>query len=291
MRSQGLRTVTAVFVLCGLVGCGSGPSSTSRPHGGRTATSTASSAATTATSPAPTAPRPRRVLVVGDSLALLLGFGLTRTAAAHGWEVRGAAVLGCGILPGTPIRYGVPESVDERCGHVPDTWQRAITELDPHLVVVLDGFWDAYDWMIDGHPVAFGTPEWDAYAIAHVTAAVDRLSAGGADVLWLLSPYFRPDRVDPSIQRYHDEHGEYRSALDDDRVRHLNELFRRVAAERPCTVTVVDARQCICPDDAYADVVEGLDVRGDGVHLTDEGADRLAEYVIPRARLALAGDC
>jgi hypothetical protein len=250
---------------------------------------------TTPTGPATTAATtpagPTRVLVVGDSLALLLSSGLDRRGARQGWDVEGAGVLGCGILPGVSLRYGEAVSVDDRCGFVPDLWRTKLDEFDPDAIVVLDGYWDAYDWVIDGVPVAFGTAAWDAFAREHFGAAMDLLSSGGRRVLWLLAPYFRPDEIDPVIEQYRREHGEYRSALDDDRVRHLNDLFRDVASERGCAVTVVDSRPCICPDDQYADTIDGFDVRGDGVHLTDAGADRLADFIIPRVELALGAVC
>jgi hypothetical protein len=110
-------------------------------------------------------------------------------------------------------------------------------------------------------------------------------------VLWLLGPYFRPDALEPQIERYYEANGEYRSALDDARVRHLNDVFRQTASERGCSVAIVDTRPCICPGDVYTDAIEGFEVRGDGVHFTDAGADRLAAYVTASAELARSREC
>jgi hypothetical protein len=249
-------------------------------------TSTAPAEVTSATAPVPT-----RVLVVGDSLAVLLAFALAREDPSIGWEVRNGAVLGCGILPGEALRYGRQVPVPPQCLEVPALWQRELDELDPELVVVLDGFWDAYDWVVDGETLAFGTPAWDAFASEHFGAAMDTLSARGARVLWLLGPYFRPDALEPQIERYYEANGEYRSALDDARVRHLNDVFRQTASERGCSVAIVDTRPCICPGDVYTDAIEGFEVRGDGVHFTDAGADRLAAYVTASAELARSREC
>jgi hypothetical protein len=277
--------VVALALAAVAAACGNGPG---HPDGEARSipTSIAPPAATSTTARVPT-----RVLVVGDSLAVLLALALAREEPSIGLEVQNAGVLGCGILPGEALRYGRQVPVSPQCLEVPGLWQRALDELDPELVVVLDGFWDAYDWVVDGETLAFGSPAWDAFASKHFGAAMDTLSARGARVLWLLAPYFRPDALEPRIQRYFEANGEHRSALDDARVRHVNDLFRQTASERGCSVTIVDTRPSISPGDEYTDAIEGFEVRGDGVHFTDAGADRLAAYVTASAELALSMEC
>lgn len=286
--SRGWAVVSLALVAVAAA-CGEGGE---RADGGATSNPTSNPTSTVPLAATSTTVRmPTRVLVVGDSLAVLLAFALAREDAATGWEVRNAAVLGCGILPGEAVRYGRRVPAPPQCGDVAASWQRGLDEMDPDLVVVLDGFWDAYDWIVDGETLEFGTPAWDAFAKERFGAAMDTLSSRGARVLWLLAPYFRPDALEPQIEGYYEANGEYRSALDDARIRHLNDLFRQTASERGCSVTIVDSRPCICPGDEYTDTIDGFEVRGDGVHFTDAGADRLAAYVTGSADLALSMSC
>jgi hypothetical protein len=178
------------------------------------------------------------------------------------------------------------------CTSWPQQWSAALDEFDPDAVIVFNGFWDAFDIVRDDRVVVFGTPEWDAYASAEYAEAMDLLASRGALVIWLQAPYYRAFVEDPAIKAFHDANGFYASALDDARVRHLDDLYTTVAKDRPCQVTIVDSRGCLCPGDIYQGAVDGIQIREErGVHLTDAGSDELAEYLMPVLRFALAFRC
>jgi len=222
------------------------------------------------------------VLVVGDSTGVIVGKALQDVAASNGLEVRVDAQLGCGLLTGTPIRYGVVTTLAAKCTAWEASFGTAVDAFRPDIVLVFDGFWDAYDWQIDGARVPFGTPAWDSFAGRSFGRAMDVVSSTGAVVVWLDAPYFSPKGVDASIQRYAAAHGSYDSAFDEPRINHLNAVFDALVAQRSGGVVALALCAVVCPDGGYTDTVGGVDVRGDGVHFTPAGSKLIVAWLLPR---------
>jgi hypothetical protein len=218
--------------------------------------------------------------MVGDSLANVVGQALQRIAPEQGLDVRNLGAPGCGILPGVSIRYGVAHPQNDGCVGASDLWAAEIASFDPDVVVAYNTFWDEFDWQIGAKKVRFGSRAWDAFATERFSAVMQQLGSGRARVAWLLAPYFRPDVIDAATKAYRKRHGRYDSALDDSRVRHLNRLYQKIAATQGCRVSIVDTRLCVCPDDRFAEKIDGIEIRDDGVHFTTAGADRLARYLL-----------
>ena len=126
-----------------------------------------------------------------------------------------------------------------------------------HLVVALWGLWDLYDADVNGTRLVVGTPEWTAFMTAKLDGALDDLTARGARVAILTTPYI-------------DAHN--------DRVDTLNALYRTVAARRPQQVQVVD----IQPAMSYL-----APQRWDGIHFTPEAADLLGRAIVPEIAKAV----
>jgi peptidoglycan/LPS O-acetylase OafA/YrhL len=222
----------------------------------------------------PTAPlttgtkaRVQRVLLVGDSVALTLGRGIERWGAAHGVFVWNGGALGCSLLSGVDVRgyFGVEYRPPDRC-NTRETWPKVLAEFKPDVVVVLYGAWDVFDASFD-HGATWtspGRPEWDAYYRRTVADTSARLSANGAEVLWLTPPCFAavPGAADADAPWY-----------DPARVDTLGAIDRQVAAHNSMTVSPV-AHDLGCPVDFGA--------RPDGVHYDDSGADAVADRLGPQ---------
>ena len=275
IRRRALPVVLAVLLSLATACSGSsGRSATERSASPSSAATTTSLASTTA------ATAPKRVLVVGDSLAVAIGVGLQAIAAQNNLDVRNQGALGCGILRGTGVRYGRATPNSRFCNAWQGRFQSFVDEFQPDLVVVVDGFWDAYDWYVDGEVAPFGSPAWDAFASAEFGAAMDVLSSGGATVVWLESPYFSVTAGDPAVVSYFERTGTYDSAFDDDRVRHLNDVFEATVDAGDSEVVMGELRHVICPGDDYVNVIDGIETRGDGVHFTMEGATKVAAWIV-----------
>ena len=250
-----------------------------RSTGGAVAPVTTTPAPETPAGPAAT-PTDRRVVVVGDSVAMTLAEGLRASGAPRGIVVRNEGFLGCGISHGGRMWYfGRPEAIGPECAQWPERWSAAVAEFDPDVAVVLVGATDAYDREIDGRWLDFGSPELDALLVEEVHATVDVLAARGAHVALLTVPYYEhryavntPDDLD-------------RSVFSPARVDHFNRLLRQVAAADP-RATVIDLNGFLSPDGQAHEVIDGIVVQGDGVHFTSEGGIYAGDWLVPQlARL------
>jgi peptidoglycan/LPS O-acetylase OafA/YrhL len=228
--------------------------------------------------PDPAAPQgARSLLVLGDSQAVVLALASPKQVA--GMSVGGDATVGCGIGPGLATSHGRPlasDDINETCLGVVDEWAARVRHDDPDVVLLHVGAWDVLDREIGDRVVAFGTPEWDDLTEANLRSVLERLGSQGAQVVALTSPCFAPtDQVEGGDQR-----GEPA------RVTRWNELLRRAADATGATV--VDYGGFLCPGGAYQEVRDGVPLRSDGVHLTQEGTQMAWRWLDGELRRVLA---
>ena len=194
----------------------------------------------------------REVLLVGDSILRQTGPSLQEELGRD--DVRNEAVNGSGLI--TPSVFD---------------WQAAVPELlegDPDVVVVLFiGNHTDEDVPLDpdGDPIEKGSPEFfAAWGEAAEQLAVTLVEAG-VEIRWVLPP----PMLDPANQAVADG---------------LAEQYRAVA-ERDPEVVLVDASEVLADADgrflAQVDVGgQTVPLRaGDGVHLDEAGAQRLAALI------------
>src|SRR5262249_41503967 len=146
---------------------------------------------TAAAAPAQQPPPPQRILLVGDSTAETMFPFLRAAGAARGVQVFSAAAVGCGVIDGQPVREDGRPYVDivgdtRRCAAVTESSQAQIlANQRPDMVVWLSG-WESWpDRVIDGQLVHFGTITGNKSILGRIDAAVARLTAGGAPLLFL----------------------------------------------------------------------------------------------------------
>jgi len=219
---------------------------------------------------APTAPSgetgPVRVMVVGDSVVNSMAPGLERAGPAQGLTVWNAAVDGCGITQdvGEQRVWGWEPSRRECTPGWRVRWPLQVIQFNPDVVVMLLGTDDAFDRKIDGHEIAFDTPEGDLLTRNELQEAITVLSASGARVVALTTPYHvigwpRQVRID-------------RSSYNPTWVNRWNDNLRAVATRNPATTTIIDFNRFLCPEGKWTDRINGLTVRRfDKMHLSDEG--------------------
>lgn len=209
-----------------------------------------------------------RVLVVGDSQALSLGYGLERWGAETGkaW-VWNAALPGCGFADEGSISFFGMNPVSDECRAVAGLLADQIETFDPDLVIALTGIWDLRprllaDW---DEPAVIGDPRFDAYLLEEFTATTELLAGRAAPVVWMTSPCpgANNDRVPPEI----------REAEADER-RELNDrVIEPLAAADSENVRLFDLDDVLCPGGEPLDSVEGVgDIRFDGLHFSVGGA-------------------
>jgi len=223
-----------------------------------------------------TTARPLRVMLVGDSMARSLGWGFEREAV-QGYQFFNAAVDGCGLAQDVGARwFSYWLEHDPRC--VPgwrDRWPAAISQFAPDIVVALFGAQDTYDRRIDGREIPFLSPEGQALAQQDLQDAINVLSASGAHVVLLTTPYYQagwPMRIDPD-----------RSAFNPAWIDSYNRIQRTVASLNADRVSVLDLNKYIDPDGRYQKTVGVVTIRSfDNVHFSPEGAEFAIRWLHPQ---------
>jgi hypothetical protein len=226
------------------------------------------------TSTSAEAGRPRRLVVVGDSQAHALARNLP-DGMEDTFEVTDGSVEGCSVYDEGAIkteREGYHLSF-ARCEGWQDEWADAVDRADADIALVVLGAWDVFDFEFDdGTELEFGSPEWDEYVMDDLQSGIDALAATGVQVALLEAACMRPQDVEGAGAPALPERG------DDDRIAHVNELWRQVADANPDTVTFVPGPKEWCDDE---DVASDPAYRWDGVHVYTPGANLIYTTIAP----------
>jgi len=207
---------------------------------------------------------PMRVLLVGDSVAHMMAPGLSSRQEEQNFVLWNGTILACGIVGGdVKTRHGVKAPSPE-CEDRMERWRAEVQQFQPQVVVLLSGLWDGMDHKVDGRMLEFGTPEADAYWLSEMQAAIDLLSSRGAEVAILSALYFPEEGLAP------------------ERVDQLNTLYREAAWRNPDSVTFVDLNGFLYPTGELIPYIDGVNVRGDGYHFSQEGADMVGRWLAPK---------
>jgi peptidoglycan/LPS O-acetylase OafA/YrhL len=212
---------------------------------------------------------PVTVDVFGDSIAQSL---VNYLPHQPGTRISDHTMLGCGIALGSPYHYlGAVTQDPDSCARWPAVLEQAVTKEDPDVVLILVGRWETMDRVHRGRWTHIGDPSYDDYLCGELDRAVGIATAHGATVVLATEPYnLRAERPDGGLWP-EDEPA---------RVDKWNTLLRQVAAGHPDTVRVVDFGARLCPAGRYTATVDGVSVRSDGVHLTQEGVHWLAPWLL-----------
>ncbi|MFZ4720988.1 MAG: acyltransferase family protein, partial [Ilumatobacteraceae bacterium] len=228
---------------------------------------------TTAASVAPpvtAATLPRTLVIVGDSTA----YSLWRNLPSG---IESTFVAGDGSVEGCSV-YDSGEAVSSRDGYTRNfsscagwdgKWKAAAQQSRAEVGLVVIGAWDVFDLRVDGKALPFRSKGNDARFTAGVQRGIDALTSTGAKVALLEVPCMRPQDVKGAGVPALPERGM------DERVAHLNDLLRRVAAANKDTTTFVTGPAQYCSEPIASD----LAYRWDGVHAYKPGAKLTMEAI------------
>ncbi len=225
----------------------------------------------------PAAATPTKVLLVGDSVAGTLGLGFNQAGPANGLAFWNRGMLGCGLLSqGAVIEGGEVQPIDPGCDWR-GRWDRDLQAFQPNVVVILVGAWDVPDRMVDGEVLRFGTVEYDTYFLHELDEATAAMGSTGAKVVLLTTPFFQ------HVERAGEE-GRSWPEYDPWRVDRINTLFRQFEVAHPGRYTILDLNRYVSPGGKYADQIDGVTVRDDGVHFSQQGATFVANWLDPQIK-------
>ena len=215
-----------------------------------------------------------RVMVVGDSIAQTMAYGLER------WSAKGDKVVvwsdatgGCGIADaGKVLKAGGREAaVPSNCVGLAERFGDAVKRFRPDVVIVLSSIFDLQDRKLAGWPrfLGPGTKQFDDYLEKEYVDAYDTLSTSGARVVWMKNPcvHYTLGLV-----------GGINGSFDNTRIQYVNTaILGRLAKARPA-VRFFDLNQVLCPGGKFVKSLGGVkDVRTDGVHFSPEGSQWFAD--------------
>lgn len=203
----------------------------------------------------PSAANPLRVWVGGDSMAQVFGESLLRMAADRG-DI--TATHDYRISTGLTR----PDYFDW-----PAHFAGEVLPAGHEVLVVMFGANDGQPLNIDGVVRDWPEPEWQAEYRRRVAATMDLLGGEGRFVVWVGQPIAR-------------------SSDYTDKMEVLNAIYREEAATRPWIRFLDTWPLFVDGNGSYSDYLPGDDGepqlmrQQDGIHLSREGGDRLAEAVL-----------
>jgi hypothetical protein len=242
----------------------------------------ASGAAVRSTDPPP-AHHAVQVLLLGDSMGLTLGEGLSIDADKWGVHLLDHAQVGCDLEAAVVNIAGSITRGASGCIGWRKHWALQVSRARPDVVAISLGRWDVFDHFIDGHWSHVGEPLWDGRLVTLLNQAIDIASAHGAKVALFTLPYVQQTTEQPNGQPW-----DYNQpARTDD----FNALLRQVAREHVGTVGVIDINHLLDPNGHYSSVIDGIRVRmSDEEHVSIDGGMFLRPRVLPQlVRLASSG--
>ncbi len=229
---------------------------------------------------------PIRVMVLGESVAMLLDPGLSDVGRQSNVAVWNRAAVGCGFLDlevWHDAQGNLSKAEAEKCAEWHQSWAQDVAGFKPDVVLMAFGVWDSEDIQTSGGKLLAGTPEWNVYVHDGLEKRFVTLTSQGAKLILTTFPYVRPglwDLVSNGQQ------------ITDDSARHmdaLNAVYRGFAAEHPGQVFIADLNAFADPEGKYTDLhVDGVRMREDGVHFTTEGSYVVARWLVPKIA-AVAG--
>jgi len=218
---------------------------------------------------------PERFVLLGDSVALTLRFGLeVDSVRRYGVRIYPGAWLGCDLDPNLQVQgNGTTYTSSPGCAHWPTKWSRFVTEDHAKVVGILLGRFELLDHLYRGTWMHVGEPVWDRHLAAELDLALRLVSAHGARVVLFTAPYDKPTEAADGSVLPENEPG---------RVDAYNAVLRRVAAAHPHLVTLIDLNRILDPRGRYTLSVDGVRARYyDGVHISIAGGEWLQPRVLP----------
>lgn len=212
------------------------------------------------------------ILVVGDSIAYALGYGLVDWAENRKTDVSVAAWFGCPIARGGRYRMQRDSApFAEDCEWTAD-YPRFIAEKRPDIVMLSSTMWQVVDRQLPGDTTYrhMGDEILDRYILSEFLSAVDALAAGGATVVLLTGSYVESGREKGFTGLPESEH---------ERMDRLNEIFREVVRLRPEVTRLVELQPFLREQDGGELSPES---KPDGIHFSDTMSRTIANWLGPQ---------
>ncbi len=222
------------------------------------------------------AAHPEHALLLGDSLALTLGIGLSNQSREWGITLDNQSAIGCDLDPGTTVN--VMGTVSPAAGGCPDwrgSWTRLVSRERPDVVVVLLGRWECLDRLFAGSWTHVGEPAFDRHLVGELGQVIDIGSSHGDKVVMLTLPYIAQTTEQPDGSPWDMNLPARTNAYNAD--------VRRAVAEHRRQATLIDLNKLLDPKGHYTSYIHGVRVRSfDDEHISTAGGELLRGALLPQ---------
>ena len=134
---------------------------------------------------------PKRVLIVGDSVALTMGIQMSLNQEDWGTLIFNASFNGCGFVTGySVVALGKVTSMNPICDHEITLWAKDARIFKPQVIVVELGWWDSFQHLINGQITSLSQLPYDYMVEQQIHGLIDGLrSASPAPIYFLSVPW------------------------------------------------------------------------------------------------------
>jgi peptidoglycan/LPS O-acetylase OafA/YrhL len=217
----------------------------------------------------PTRSGPPVVVVLGDSTAYTVGFALAATAPP-GTRVVNGGLFGCGMVIGTSVSNDPPKPelamfpdcnvTTPASGQWPAVDARTVAITTPgDVVLFFAGTWETQDILRNGQWTNIEVPSYQRYVLDQMRLAARIGTAHGAHFDFTTMPVLEAGAAQHAESAYPENATKRRLIYDG--------LIRKVAAEFPGKVSVIDYGKVLAPQGVYTEDLDGVQVRTvDGIH-------------------------
>jgi hypothetical protein len=223
---------------------------------------------------------PKRIMVIGDSLAFTLALPIGADESKYGTEIADAAQLGCAFTTRGQLDVnGQWEGPAPGCSNALSNWAAAAKRFRAQEIVIEMGYRDEFDWRWGGQVVHLGDPAFDSYLQRQIDDYVGVLGAHGTKVLFLSVPYTSPPAQ---------SNGAPAAASSPSRHAMINAMLDRAAAADHGNASVLNIDPTVSPGGHYQATINGQLCRFDGIHFTIYCARLLEPNILTEARMLLS---
>ncbi len=137
---------------------------------------------------------PKRVLLVGDSLAWTMGIQMSINEEDWGTLILNASMIGCGFVTGYNVEVlGQVTSMDPRCDQEASIWANDARLFKPDAIVVEQGWWDSLQHLINGQITSLSQLTYDAMVEQQIQGLIANIrSVSAAPIYFLSVPWMNP---------------------------------------------------------------------------------------------------
>ncbi|MBX3284663.1 MAG: acyltransferase [Actinobacteria bacterium] len=221
--------------------------------------------------PAAPTDRPLRLAVVGDSVGFSLDYYRPKIPNVTSTDT--GTVIGCGIM--APAATGPDTQPSEACSTWKDYWLRALDgAIEPDVVLMVTGAWEIRDHWLNGTKLTPNTPEATTYVDGQLEQALALIREHTQARVGALELSCAP-RIEQGVGE------EVLASTDVSRVDWFNDRLRALADRHPGEVVLLDINDHVCPNGEPVDKLDGVRLRYDGVHWTEQGAPKAWSWLLP----------